>query len=70
MVLAHAFGQRYELPIPLLIFVLGRGAVVLVSFMLIATRTVSSAPAHSPVDVATLGPLRVVPAARPVSTYL
>lgn len=38
MPLAHAFGQRYELPIPLLLFVLGGGAVVLVSFGLVSVR--------------------------------
>ncbi|MDT4917082.1 MAG: hypothetical protein QOH89_1782, partial [Pseudonocardiales bacterium] len=27
-ILAHAFGERYELPIPLLAFVLGGAAVV------------------------------------------
>jgi hypothetical protein len=60
MVLAHAFGQRYELPIPLLIFVLGGGAVVLVSFALIATRPVSAGGTAAAADVPTLGPLRVV----------
>jgi hypothetical protein len=38
--LAHAFGQRYELPIPLLLFVLGGAAVVLVSFLLVMGRPV------------------------------
>src|SRR5581483_7657419 len=33
--LAHAFGQRYELPIPLVLFVIGGAAVVLVSFLLV-----------------------------------
>jgi hypothetical protein len=32
VVLAHAFGERYELPIPLWLFVAGGAAVVLVSF--------------------------------------
>ncbi|HVA60754.1 MAG TPA: hypothetical protein VNG13_09500 [Mycobacteriales bacterium] len=38
LVLAHAFGKRYELPIPLLAFVLGGAAVVLVSFLLVRPR--------------------------------
>jgi hypothetical protein len=61
MIVAHAFGQRYELPIPLLIFVLGGAAVVLVSFMLIATRTVSPDTTKPSLDVPTLGSLRVAP---------
>ncbi len=44
MYLAHAFGQRYELPIPLLLFVLGGALVVLASFLLVAPRVVSPAP--------------------------
>jgi lipid-A-disaccharide synthase-like uncharacterized protein len=39
--LAHAFGQRYELPIPLFAFVLGGAAIVLVSFALIGRRSVA-----------------------------
>jgi hypothetical protein len=39
--LAHAFGQRYELPIPLLLFVIGGATVVVVSFLLVARRPVS-----------------------------
>ncbi|MDT5036567.1 MAG: hypothetical protein QOE03_1752 [Micromonosporaceae bacterium] len=38
MFLAHAFGQRYDLPIPLLLFVVGGAAVVAVSFLLSARR--------------------------------
>ena len=34
-VLAHAFGQRYDLPIPLLLFVLGGALVVIFSFLLV-----------------------------------
>jgi heme/copper-type cytochrome/quinol oxidase subunit 2 len=37
---AHAFGERYELPIPLLLFVLGGAFVVVVSFLLVMSRTV------------------------------
>jgi hypothetical protein len=42
MILAHAFGVRYELPIPLKLFVIGGGLVVVASFLLIARRTVSA----------------------------
>ncbi|MDQ1681129.1 MAG: hypothetical protein QOI42_1988, partial [Frankiaceae bacterium] len=35
VILAHAFGARYDLPIPLLVFVLGGAAVVLLSFVLV-----------------------------------
>jgi hypothetical protein len=38
IVLAHAFGARYDLPIPLLLFVLGGGVVVVLSFALLAGR--------------------------------
>ena len=34
-VIAHAFGARYDLPIPLLLFVLGGGVVVALSFVLL-----------------------------------
>ena len=37
-VLAHAFGQRYDLPIPLWLFVLGGALVVIASFLLIVPR--------------------------------
>ncbi|HET6818091.1 MAG TPA: hypothetical protein VFH66_12780 [Mycobacteriales bacterium] len=41
MVLAHAFGARYELPIPLLAFVVGGALVVLVSFVIVFNRQVA-----------------------------
>jgi hypothetical protein len=41
---AHAFGQRYELPIPLWLFVTGGAAVVLASFLLVLGRAGASAP--------------------------
>ena len=59
MILAHAFGQRYELPIPLLIFILAGAAVVVLSFMLIVVRPVSEGPEDSAADVPTLGSSRV-----------
>ena len=41
MVLAHAFGARYELPIPLYLFVIGGALVVVASFLLVARRSVA-----------------------------
>jgi hypothetical protein len=37
-ILAHAFGKRYDLPIPLYLFVLGGALIVVVSFLLVAGR--------------------------------
>src|SRR6059058_660915 len=42
-VLAHAFGQRYDLPIPLWLFVLGGALVVIASFLLIVPRGAAAA---------------------------
>jgi hypothetical protein len=42
--LAHAFGVRYELPIPLVVFVLGGAAVVAASFLIVLPTRVSPAP--------------------------
>ena len=41
-VLAHAFGQRFDLPIPLWIFVVSGAAVVILSFLLVLPRRVSA----------------------------
>lgn len=38
MLLAHAFGERYELPLPLGLFVVGGAAVVVLSFVLVLRR--------------------------------
>jgi hypothetical protein len=38
LVLAHAFGKRYDLPIPLWLFVVGGALVVLASFVLVVPR--------------------------------
>lgn len=40
MILAHSFGERYDLPLPLSLFVLGGGLVVLLSFALVLRRPV------------------------------
>jgi len=42
IVLAHAFSARYDLPIPLLLFVVGGAAVVVVSFLLVLPRAVTA----------------------------
>src|SRR5438045_5847236 len=41
---AHAFGQRYELPIPLGLFVAAGAGVVLLSFFLVIGRRVKPVP--------------------------
>ena len=46
LILAHAFGARYDLPVPLYLFVLGGAAVVFASFLLVMQREV--APADGP----------------------
>jgi hypothetical protein len=48
MFLAHAFGQRYDLPIPLLLFVIGGALVVIFSFLLILNRDVAPGDAPAP----------------------
>jgi hypothetical protein len=46
-ILAHAFGARYELPIPLLAYVLGGAAVVAASFALVVRTEVRQRPADA-----------------------
>ncbi|HZT64890.1 MAG TPA: hypothetical protein VFA11_03790 [Acidimicrobiales bacterium] len=43
MVLAHAFGARYDLPVPLVYFVTAGAAVVFLSFLLVLRREVAAA---------------------------
>ena len=57
-ILAHAFGERYDLPIPLLLFVLGGALVVLLSFALIARRPVAVNAGVPAADAAALLPVR------------
>jgi hypothetical protein len=61
-VLAHAFGERYDLPIPLSLFVIGGALVVVASFLLVARRThAAGQPVESnPADGAHIGPLHPV----------
>jgi hypothetical protein len=62
VVLAHAFGARYELPIPLVAFVVGGAIVVLVSFLIVFNRRVvrAESAAEALPDSAYLRPLRPV----------
>lgn len=50
----HAFGARYELPLPLWLFVVGGAAVVLVSFLLVMGHTTTPLPTAAPEDVVPL----------------
>jgi hypothetical protein len=43
VLIAHAFGARYDLPVPLWMFLLGSGLVVLLSFAFIAQRDIREA---------------------------
>ena len=47
-VLAHAFGTRYDLPIPLVLFVIGGALVVLASFALVMGRSVTAHQVDAP----------------------
>jgi hypothetical protein len=40
LIIGHAFGARYDLPVPLVLFMLGGGAVVFASFLLVLPRPV------------------------------
>lgn len=51
---AHAFGQRYELPIPLLLFVLGGAAVVFLSFLVVLPTKVSK-QSNNDADITHIG---------------
>jgi hypothetical protein len=62
---AHAFGERYELPLPLWLFVVGGAAVVLFSFLLVLRRTTDPLPERDEPDAV---PLRAFhPVAGPLS---
>ncbi len=57
---AHAFGERYELPLPLWLFVAGGAAVVLLSFLLVLRRPTTPLPPDMPEDVVPPGRLHPV----------
>ncbi|MDQ6847443.1 MAG: hypothetical protein M3019_07665 [Candidatus Dormibacteraeota bacterium] len=42
-IVAHAFGKRYDLPVPLWLFVIGGAAVVFVSFLVVLPHAVAAA---------------------------
>src|SRR2546423_13008113 len=48
---AHAFGQRYDSPVPLALFVLGGALVVLMSFVLVYRRSVNGEREPTEADV-------------------
>src|SRR4051812_30645217 len=48
---AHAFGERYDSPVPLALFVLGGAVVVLLSFALVYRREVADDPDAGREDV-------------------
>ena len=50
MILAHAFGARYDLPVPLYLFILGGAAVVFISFLLVLGREVAPSPETADTD--------------------
>ncbi|BEP15301.1 hypothetical protein acdb102_36120 [Acidothermaceae bacterium B102] len=56
LILAHAFGARYDLPIPLKLFVLGGAVVVVLSFLVAERRTVDTSRETVPTDVTYLRP--------------
>jgi hypothetical protein len=49
-ILAHAFGARYDLPIPLGVFIVGGGVVVLLSFAMSGRRAQSTTDATTQAD--------------------
>ena len=56
LILAHAFGARYDLPIPLKLFVLGGAAVVVLSFLVAERRAVDTSQEVVATDVTYLRP--------------
>jgi hypothetical protein len=48
--MAHAFGQRYELPIPLALFIIGGAGIVFLSFLLVIRRNVTKQTIHKVTD--------------------
>jgi hypothetical protein len=54
--LAHSFGERYDLPIPLALFVIGGALVVVLSFLLVLRRDAAPGPATPAPDEPARGP--------------
>ncbi|MGH9121124.1 MAG: hypothetical protein ACRDYC_04135, partial [Acidimicrobiales bacterium] len=63
-ILEHAFGKRYDVPIPVYLFVLGGAAVVFLSFLLVLPRPVAAQTEPPPCgDAIVSRPTRRIPAA-------
>ena len=60
-VLAHAFGQRFDLPIPLWVFVVSGAAVVVLSFVLVLPRRMGAADDTDAAAVDDTAHLREIP---------
>ena len=60
-IVAHAFGKRYDLPVPLWLFVVGGAAVVFASFLLVLPTAVRPATGTGPAVSDALSPRRVAP---------
>ena len=69
-VLAHTFGERYELPIPLYLFVLSGVAVVVLSFVLVLRRDAAVPATTEAADTVPRGSLSPVPALVSVAVAL
>ena len=59
----HAFGERYELPLPLYLFISGGALVVVLSFLLVLQRASSPAPEVAGTDEVPATRFRLVPGA-------
>jgi hypothetical protein len=57
--IAHAFGQRYELPLPLALFVIGGAGVVFLSFLLVLQRRVKNQKKYTQGDEPSLESLKI-----------
>jgi hypothetical protein len=60
-IVAHAFGKRYDLPVPLWLFVVGGAAVVFASFLLVLPTAVRPATETGSAVSDALSPRRVAP---------
>ena len=60
-VVAHAFGKRYDLPVPLWLFVIGGAAVVFASFLVVLPTAVRPATVTGPSVGDGVSPRRVAP---------
>ena len=70
MTLAHSFGERYDLPIPLLLFVLGGALTVLLSFAVVLRRGVQTQGQERPAPDTTAPARDYGPASTAVSAAL